>query len=403
MRILRAAGVTYAPRKLTSYAQALAYFILLEKEVEESNNEKAIQLWVQAFKDRDTFVSMYLKELESTDSEITRMMEGLGCSSGCPTCSCSHPAVTVNREPVPAKPWDEIQQIIVCMLDEMVNFDESEIRKVVNFHNETNKTEQNLSISHTNSKTAFLKKSFEMLGLPLNHPKLVGPRNKVFVKKQSKVLASEGGLKGKHTQAAYCYQVNIQHFSYEVKQRILDHFQQQEIVPEAIDSQPSQSQNFEEYHQSQNNFILYCKLCEHQAGSAEDMKTHTEQDHVRCTICKKLFAGNTSLKLHMDTDHSRTPCTICGEEVETSNLKVHLTSHRQKEGFKRALEDVGKIKNRITGSKKEKIDLRLAYRLFTEENKTYSKVSFHHFVFVHVILVFVLVLVLVLLASFLCR
>ena len=50
MRILRSAGVNYGPRKLASYAQALAYFILLEKELEESNNERAIQLWVQAFK-----------------------------------------------------------------------------------------------------------------------------------------------------------------------------------------------------------------------------------------------------------------------------------------------------------------------------------------------------------------
>ena len=75
MRILRSAGVTYAPRKLASYSQALAYFLLLEKELEESGHERAIQLWVQAFKDRDTFVSICLKELENTDSEINKMME----------------------------------------------------------------------------------------------------------------------------------------------------------------------------------------------------------------------------------------------------------------------------------------------------------------------------------------
>lgn len=219
MRVLKTAGVTYGPRKLASYSQALTYFILIEKEVEETGNEKTIQLWVQAFKDRETFVSQYLKELESTDSEILRMMEGLGCSSGCPTCSCSEPATRLEREALPDKPWEDIEQVVVGMLDEMERFDESEVRKVVNFHNETNKTEQNLSISHTNSKTAFLKKSFDQLGLPLSHPKLLGPKTKVFVKKQSKVLASEGGLKGKHTQAAYCYQVNIQHFSSEVKQR----------------------------------------------------------------------------------------------------------------------------------------------------------------------------------------
>ena len=377
MRVLKTAGVTYGPRKLASYSQALTYFILIEKEVEETGNEKTIQLWVQAFKDRETFVSQYLKELESTDSEILRMMEGLGCSSGCPTCSCSQPATRLEREALPDKPWEDIEQVVVGMLDEMERFDESEVRKVVNFHNETNKTEQNLSISHTNSKTAFLKKSFDQLGLPLSHPKLLGPKTKVFVKKQSKVLASEGGLKGKHTQAAYCYQVNIQHFSSEVKQRILDHFQQQEILPEAIQStnQQTQSQTFEEYHQSQDENILYCIHCQHQCGSVEDMKTHTEQDHVRCKVCKKSFAGNISLQLHMETDHSRTPCPICDEEIETHNLKVHLTSHRQKEGFKRALEDVGKITSKAKGSKKDKVDLRMAYKLFTEEKKADSRVT----------------------------
>ena len=40
MRVLKTAGVTYGPRKLASYSQALTYFILIEKEVEETGNEK---------------------------------------------------------------------------------------------------------------------------------------------------------------------------------------------------------------------------------------------------------------------------------------------------------------------------------------------------------------------------
>ena len=50
-----------------------------------------------------------------------------------------------------------------------------------------------------------------------------------------------------------------------------------------------------------------------------------------------------------------------------------MTSHRQKEGFKRALEEVGKIKQKTAESKREKIDLRTAYKMFTEENKAASK------------------------------
>ena len=386
MRILRSAGITYGPRKLASYAQALAYFILLEKELEESGNEKAIQLWVQAFKDRETFVSFYLKELESTDTEINKMMDGMGCSSGCPSCACSQPtevAAPLAKENEQEKSWEEIEDIISGLLDQTQHFDEAEVRKVLNLHNETNRTEQNLSISHTNSKTCFLKKSFAQLGLPLNHPKILGPRNKVFVRKNSMVLAAEGGLKGgKNTRGVYCYQINVQLFSSTLKQRILDHFEQEEVAPEQVQDEPTQSQNFEEYHQSQDLQILYCKHCDHQAGSAEEIRNHTHLQHAKCLICKKVFVGDISLQHHMDTDHSKTPCPICKEDIETNKLGIHLTSHKQKEGFKKALEEVGKIKRKTGENKKEKVDLRLAYKMFTEENKGSSKVylyfvSFH--------------------------
>ena len=33
------------------------------------------------------------------------------------------------------KSWEDIEKIIVNMFDQMENFDESEVRKVVNFHN----------------------------------------------------------------------------------------------------------------------------------------------------------------------------------------------------------------------------------------------------------------------------
>ena len=48
MRILKGEGVAYGPRKLTSYSQAVAYFLLLEKSVEDCSSPKCHQLWVQA-------------------------------------------------------------------------------------------------------------------------------------------------------------------------------------------------------------------------------------------------------------------------------------------------------------------------------------------------------------------
>ena len=79
----------------------------------------------------------------------------------------------------------------------------------------------------------------------------MGPKSKTFVKKMSKVLEAEGGCKGENTHAVYCYQMNAQHFSLALKERILKHFGKQEIISEDTETAETQSQDFREYFQSQ--------------------------------------------------------------------------------------------------------------------------------------------------------
>ena len=370
MRVLRGEGVTYGSRKLASYSQAIAYFLLLEQAVENSSSPRCHQLWVQAVKDRRTFIDHYMAELESTDMEIARMMDQSKCLSGCPSCACAGNRLDGGNIMVQSEvAWEDIETVVEDMVDRAEFEDKAEVKKVLMVHTEKDGS-QNLSISHTNSKTSFLKKSWSELGFPKKHVKVKGPRSKTFVKKTSIVKEADGGCKGEHTQAAYCYQINIQEFSEEIKEKILKFFDKEEIVPDETETQATQSQDFREFHQNEVA-VLYCKLCQFQGESTADLKKHIGDVHVKCALCKKSFSDERKLQEHMELLHTEETCDQCGENIPKQNMKTHKVSHKQKEGFKKVLENVGKIRKQT--DKPEKVDKRVAYKFFIEETKAETR------------------------------
>ena len=47
---------------------------------------------------------------------------------------------------------------------------------------------------------------------------------------------------------------------------------------------------------------------------------------------------------HKDDEHANYRCQVCNEQVSVNNREAHENSHKEKTGFARTLEDVGKIK-----------------------------------------------------------
>ena len=143
MRILVGEGVRYGSRKLTSYAQPVAYFLLLEKAVEESQYERIQKLWVQAVKDRQTFLLNYISELESSQAEIDKMMDDSVCLGSCPTCACAKGGggVAVVDQPAEAT-WEAIENVIENILRQAEGLDKAEVRKVMIIHDEKDKITQ---------------------------------------------------------------------------------------------------------------------------------------------------------------------------------------------------------------------------------------------------------------------
>ena len=63
----------YRKRKLKSNALVIAMFMMIEKEVDESEDDVVKRLFVDVYKDRSSFINDFIKELDKTD-EVERDM-----------------------------------------------------------------------------------------------------------------------------------------------------------------------------------------------------------------------------------------------------------------------------------------------------------------------------------------
>ena len=97
-----------------------------------------------------------------------------------------------------------------------------------------------------------------------------------------------------------------------------------------------------------------------------------EDLHTRCEMCKKAFVNESSLNEHIEKDHTEMYCSICEEMVPAQQMKAHRDSHKEKAGFKKVLEEVGKIR-RTEKEKTEKVDKRKAYKAFIDERKAAAR------------------------------
>ena len=138
------------------------------------------------------------------------MMDNSRCLSGCPTCACGEGRLNMTEaEKAPEVSWEDVEEAVTSIIEEATFEDMANVKKVVTVHNEASGV-QNLSLSHTNAKKSFLQKTWAEMGLPKKHDKIIGPRKKTFVKKNSNVREADGGCKGVNTVSTYCYQIDIQ-------------------------------------------------------------------------------------------------------------------------------------------------------------------------------------------------
>ena len=369
-------------RKAKSASQFLSMFYLLEKEVMDSKDQVAMNLFVEAFNSREAYVESVMIEFDEIDRLEKQMSSG--------------PAIKVPGfvydDDAEAEADDETQE------DTTTNeFDFSncimELSEIIEDLDEMNKSkyvkifekdgEMNIGIHNARIKALAKRSNKTLTPFPSvrNYPSHVKSSTKTFTK-----LTATSSVGSSNTSAGYCMLTNIKHISGEAKSRILDVLGKDDTTDEqdveehgdALDEDLLPSQDFPNLFQSQtSDTLLHCTLCEYLSRSKVDFEERVAV-HPKCTNCGKQFENGTSLQVHMEATHPSTLvlCNTCGKEFPTeAELRDHMKDLflSYKKALERNPKTTPKSKSKSASNVVKKKKTMNCYLVFVDEHRAKMK------------------------------
>ena len=321
----------YRKRKLKSNALVLAVFMMIEIEVEESDDEHVKRMFVEVYGDRDSFLESFLMELTKTD-ELEREMR-----------SKQHPRTgrLVSQaldEEVRLEDYSNLDNnsSITNVMDCIKDMSIAEVTRYLKIFHKQTKDESvwTLGIAHPR-----IKKDQRLKNMAI---KLVGQQTtQQFTKMSSDQWQGRGA-----TQAAVCTVMPFLDLRTEVKDRLKQLFEpllrklfeQKEVEAEEELEEESEeedivrpSEDYPQYSQSQNqNTLNYCKLCDFCTRNKNKLRDHIEI-HPKCDKCDKRAENEDALAQHKDSVHNHFKCTKCLKDVPISATVEHLKMHNTPE------------------------------------------------------------------------
>ena len=340
----------YDPRRLEALAHPIAFVMLIQRDVENNGQDNVTRLFIDAFVDRQTFLDVYVAELDKADNVIEEMSRMYGRKSSV--------VDEVDSEIDDAD--EDIDAKIDQLLDRFSGTDQLEITRFVKAFDEKNKT-QVLAIAHT--KLDQYDKTWSNLKFPKNLPTgFTKPFTRPDATSNSKMIG------------ATCKIFPLKNMNLALQQRIRDMFPGLRPVGDEhdeADEMPA-SQDFQAIQQSQESGTLKtCTICNYQTRLDEDLGNHMSL-HPKCGVCSKNFSNDKTLKIHMYKVHETFRytskislnlydvhpfrCDICCVDIPI-NLKIqHKSQHKTEKEFEKGLEKgrVSKTKRSEQGEKSVK-------------------------------------------------
>ena len=254
----------YDNRKLECYALTLAMFLIIEKEVQEANNETVTQLFVDVFKDRENFMDSLRLEMDKVDI----LLESMGCARS----SKPMPKPIENMGEVEVMPRVELESKIMELLDTFEGCEAVEDSKYVRVHTELHSSGQKmLSIAH--NRLSKRGKSWKDFGFPKKHPDML-EKVKTFTN-----MTSRREMTGTATGSSMSRQIALKILSPELARKLMnvlkipesDIVEEEEGDEDVNEEDVLQSQDFPTYCQSQGGeTVRVCKICPYQGQNTED-------------------------------------------------------------------------------------------------------------------------------------
>ena len=322
----------YRKRKLKSNSLVLAVFMMIEMEVEESEDEQVKRMFVEVYGDRDSFLGAFVAELDKTD-EIEKEMR------------VRQPRMT--RHLSMGQVEDEVQ-VITRGLDNnssitnLINgLQHMEVAKVMRFMKIFPKKTRDESAWALGIAHPRLKKDLILKDIPIQ---LTGQQTTMqFTKMTSNQWAGRAA-----TQAAVCTSIAFNSLEEDVKERLKELFEpilrkvmEQPLLEEDVSSDEEEeraSEDYPRYGQSQTqNTLKTCTFCEYLTRYEADMNRHIEEEHPKCEQCDTRTQSETALTEHKNSVHNLFKCNICKQSVPTTESVEHMKMHSTQEQYNKEI------------------------------------------------------------------
>ena len=345
----------YGDRRLGSQAIPLTIFLLIERDVEEANDERTTALFVEAFGDRETFFNVCVKELEKAELII----ENLGTNKGKGDSDEEHDDF-VGDQDIPESQEDKIK----ALLDLFKEKDLVTLTKYIKIF--TQGKSQVLGIAHTKLNTDY-DKAFKKLNIVPDDDKIK------HVKSFTKLTGDE--MSGKNSMiATVCKVFHLKKFSKTFREMVLNIFNMETIeddeIEDDLENTHAASQDYPEHTQSRTSKTLrICNCCKYKTRDDCEFEEHMRL-HSKCPQCGLFFSDNGALAIHHEAFHALITCNKCGKDILQVNLKKHLNSHEIQKGFKKVISK-GKVKAKSSTNEETepKVAKLTGYRLFLQTKR----------------------------------
>ena len=281
---------------------------MIEEEVKEGGDDVVKQLFVEVFKDKDSFVENMVENLKKV-GEVELEMTG-----GSKRTFSEMDDYSVN-EP------EDLDAKIGELLDKFEGKDLVFVRKF--FKVFSRNSQPHLAVAHPRiqKKAADLSYPISFKGNPLKTDCAA------LTNLDSDVMSGRG-----NTGPVFCTLVPVKDLGESTRKRLYDRFNMEfdEDIEEST-PEPSASQDFP-YHQSQTEeTIKVCQVCRFTTRDKVELKEHMKT-HCQCETCWKHFATPSDLDHHMQ-DHKKETCSECNKEIRKDKMVTHKMNHLKLKSF----------------------------------------------------------------------
>ena len=321
---------TMGKRKISGNALPLTLFKLVQVEVEESGDELAKKYFVEAFRDRNHFLNIVVKELEECVLLEERMSNGARMTLPEFLADENLEDAEERQDYLDRNGRFDIDALVQRACDLLEGKSTIEVTKLMKAFDINQKIA--IGIHHPGLRKEATTQSVQLpkIPTPKNYPPNVTSGVQMFTKPTAL------GVTGKaNVVTRVCILVEVRHLKVETQERsqkllnfdMPDHtnsISNTEEEEEVFDGL-TQSQDYPGFFQSQTQeTILHCNLCEFSTRQKVEIEEHLST-HPKCTICGDAFPSEHNLLSHVQAKHVvRTmTCDVCHKDILSEDIAAH--------------------------------------------------------------------------------